>query len=132
MDDVDDNSVMVNALQRSATVIVQKSLVEGFGLTVAEGMWKGKPVVASRVGGIIDQLTPGTGILLDDPTDLDTFGDSLAELLERPDEIGHLGENARQRVLQEFVSDRHLMQYADLLQRLRGATPGENMGIGER
>ena len=67
MDDLDENAAMVNALQRSATVIVQKSLVEGFGLTVAEGMWKAKPVVASRVGGIIDQVVPGTGILLDDP-----------------------------------------------------------------
>lgn len=124
MDDVDENAVMVNALQRSATVIVQKSLVEGFGLTVAEGMWKGKPVVASRVGGIVDQLTPGTGILLDDPTDLDTYGDSLAELLERPREIAQLGENARQRILQDFVTDRHLLQYSDLIQRLRGATLG--------
>ena len=46
---------MVNALQRHATVIVQKSLKEGFGLTVAEGMWKGRAVIASHVGGIIDQ-----------------------------------------------------------------------------
>jgi trehalose synthase len=124
MDDVDENAVMVNALQRSATVIVQKSLAEGFGLTVAEGMWKGKPVVASRVGGIVEQLAPGTGILLDDPTDLDTYGDALADLLEHPHEIGRLGENARRRVLQEFVSDRHLLQYADLIQRLRGTTIG--------
>ena len=74
MDDVEENAVMVNAIQRQATVIVQKSIVEGFGLTVAEGMWKAKPVVASAVGGILDQIAPGTGILLDDPKDLDAFG----------------------------------------------------------
>jgi trehalose synthase len=121
MDDVDENAVMVNALQRSSTVIVQKSLAEGFGLTVAEGMWKGKPIVASRVGGIADQVAPDTGILLDDPTDLDAYGDSLAALLERPDEVSWRGENARRRVLNEFVGDHHLLQYAGLMQQLRGA-----------
>jgi trehalose synthase len=110
---------MVNALQRSAAIIVQKSLVEGFGLTVAEGMWKGKPVVASRVGGIADQVAPGTGILLDDPADLDAYGDALASLLERPDEMARLGDNARDHVLREFVGDRHLLQYAELIDRLR-------------
>ena len=127
MDDVDENAVMVNALQRSATVIVQKSLAEGFGLTVAEGMWKGKPIVASRVGGIVDQVPPDTGILLDDPTDLETYGDSLAALLERPDEVRWRGENARRHVLDEFVGDRHLLQYAHLLQQLR--SPGEALDL---
>ena len=59
LDDADENAAMVNALQRHATVIVQKSLAEGFGLTVAEGMWKGRPVVGSAVGGIIDQIADG-------------------------------------------------------------------------
>lgn len=121
MDDVEENAAMVNALQRSATVIVQKSLAEGFGLTVAEGMWKGKPVVASRVGGIIDQVVPGTGILLDDPTDLHAFGDALAGLLERPDEQIRLGGNARRHVLEGFVGDHHLVQYAALIKRLLAA-----------
>ena len=69
-----------NALQRHATVIAQKSLAEGFGLTVAEGMWKGRPVIGSAVGGIIDQIAEGTGILLPDPADLAAFG-SAARLL---------------------------------------------------
>jgi trehalose synthase len=55
-DDIDENAAMVNALQRHATVITQKSLAEGFGLTVSEGMWKGRPVIGSAVGGIIDQI----------------------------------------------------------------------------
>ena len=120
MTDVDENAAMVNALQRSATIIVQKSLVEGFGLTVAEGMWKGKPVVASRVGGIVDQIVPGTGILLDDPADLDTYGDTLAALLASPAEVARLGDNARRHVLAEFVGDRHLLHYAALIERLLG------------
>ena len=57
MDDSDENATIVNALQRHAAVVVQKSLAEGFGLTVTEPMWKGRPVVASRVGGIQDQIT---------------------------------------------------------------------------
>jgi len=71
LDDIDQNAAMVNALQRHATVIAQKSLAEGFGLTVSEGMWKGRPVIGSAVGGIIDQIADGTGILLPDPTDLE-------------------------------------------------------------
>jgi glycosyltransferase involved in cell wall biosynthesis len=118
MDDVDENAIMVNAIQGQATVIVQKSLVEGFGLTVAEGMWKAKPVVASAVGGIVDQIAPGTGVLLDDPTDLDAFGDAVADLLERPDEILKLGEAAKRHVLADFVGDVHLLRYAALIEKL--------------
>lgn len=123
MEDIEENAAMVNAIQRAASVIVQKSLVEGFGLTVAEGMWKGKPVVASRVGGIIDQVVPGTGILLDDPRDLEAFGLTLATLLEHPDEVERLGANARRHVLDEFVGDRHLLQYAALIETLLSAGP---------
>ncbi len=68
MDDFEVNALMVNAIQRQATVIVQKSLEEGFGLTVAEAMWKSRPVMASAVGGIVDQVAPGTGILLSQPS----------------------------------------------------------------
>ena len=74
MDDVDENAHLVNALQRRASVVVQKSLVEGFGLTVTEAMWKGRPVVASAIGGIQDQIVDGVhGLLLEDPRDLDAF-----------------------------------------------------------
>jgi trehalose synthase len=124
MDDVDENAVMVNALQRHATVVVQKSLAEGFGLTVAEGMWKAKAVVASAVGGIVDQVAPGTGVLLDDPSDLDGFGDTLASLLDRPEDIARLGENARRHVLEGFVGDKHLLHYGVLMERLRGREAG--------
>ena len=57
--DPDENAAIVNALQRHASVVVQKSVAEGFGLTVAEAMWKSRPIVASAVGGIRDQITDG-------------------------------------------------------------------------
>jgi len=118
MDDVDENAAMVNALQRHATVIVQKSLAEGFGLTVSEGMWKSKPVVASAVGGIVDQIAPGTGVLVADPTDLDAFGDVLGDLLSDLPRAAALGARAHRHVLDNFLGDRHLLQYAHLLETL--------------
>jgi trehalose synthase len=118
MDDVDENGMMVNAIQRQATVIVQKSLAEGFGLTVAEAMWKAKPVVASAVGGIIDQVVPGTGVLLGDPTDLDAFGEALHKLLDSPDEIDRIGAAARRSVHDNYVGDVHLLRYAALIEKL--------------
>jgi trehalose synthase len=118
MEDVDENAAMVNAIQRHATVIVQKSLMEGFGLTVAEGMWKGRAVVASRVGGIIDQIGAGTGILLEDPADLTEFARALARLLADPAEIALLGARARQHVLDHYVGDEHLEEYAHLIEWL--------------
>ena len=85
MDDPDENAIIVNAVQRHAYVVVQKSLVEGFGLTVTEAMWKGSPVVASRVGGIQDQIVDGRdGLLVDDPDDLEAFATVLGRLLDRP------------------------------------------------
>jgi trehalose synthase len=116
MDDVDENAHIVNALQRHATVVVQKSLVEGFGLTVTEPMWKGKPVIASRVGGIQDQIVDGeSGLLLDDPADLDEFARTLARLLGDEELAERLGRGARERVKDKFLGDRHLSQYVDLI-----------------
>ena len=75
MEDPSENALVINALQRHAAVVVQKSLAEGFGLTVAEALWKRRPVVASAVGGIVDQVIHDeTGLLVDDPRDLETFG----------------------------------------------------------
>ena len=115
MDDPVANAVLVNAAQRHASVVVQKSLQEGFGLTVTEAMWKSRPVVASAVGGIVGQIPPGTGILLEDPRDLDTFGETLADLLARPADRAAMGRRARRHVRAHFLSDRHLIDYARLL-----------------
>jgi len=118
MADIDENAAIVNALQRHAAVVVQKSLHEGFGLTVTEAMWKGRPIVASAVGGIQDQITDGVnGLLLDDPTDLQAFAATLRRLLEDRAYAEGLGQNARQRVREQYLGIRHLSQYAELLKR---------------
>lgn len=121
MDDGEENAALVNALQRRADVVVQKSIAEGFGLTVAEGMWKARPVVASRIGGIQDQIEDGTsGILLDDPRDLAAYGDAVVRLLKDPSGAEAMGTAARERVRTGFLGARHLMQYLDIIaKRLR-------------
>ena len=111
MHDIELNALMVNAIQRHASVVVQKSLEEGFGLTVAEAMWKSRPVVASAVGGIVDQVVPGTGVLLSDPSDLDAFGRALTDLLASPEAMAAMGRRARKRIRFNFLSDRHLVDY---------------------
>jgi trehalose synthase len=119
MDDPVENALIVNALQQHAAVVVQKSLAEGFGLTVAEAMWKSRPVVASAVGGIVDQVVDGeTGLLLRDPADLTGFGALLERLVESPAEMARLGENARRHVAEQFLPDRQLLQYAALVDQL--------------
>jgi trehalose synthase len=118
LDDVDENAAMVNALQRQATVVAQKSLAEGFGLTVAESMWKGRPTAGSAVGGIQDQIVDGTGILLADPTDLAAFGAALRTLLDQPDLAERMGAAAKEYVAANFVGDVHLLRYAELFGRV--------------
>ena len=116
MDDDEENAAMVNALQRRAAVVAQKSLAEGFGLTVAEAMWKGRPVVASRIGGIQDQIEDGvTGLLLDDPGDIERFGELACELLRDGRRARRMGEAAQRRVREQFLGTRDLLQYVDLL-----------------
>ena len=119
MDDVDENAHLVNALQRRAAVVVQKSLVEGFGLTVTEAMWKARPLVASAIGGIQDQIVDGEhGLLLEDPHDLDAFAHALSRVLDDPGLAAELGAGAHERVYDRFLGDRHLEAYADLFRTL--------------
>ena len=118
MDDADENAVMVNALQRRADVVVQKSLAEGFGLTVAEAMWKGRPVIASAVGGIQDQIEDGSTGCLVDAGDLRAFGERASALLADPYGAERIGEAAQRRVRDLFLGPRHLRQYVDLLDRV--------------
>jgi len=116
MADIDENAAIVNALQRHCAIVVQKSIQEGFGLTVAEAMWKSRAVVATAVGGIRDQVTDGeTGVLLDDPRDLRRFGEAVRALLDDPVRRGRLGRNARERVRRNFLVNRHARQYFELL-----------------
>ncbi len=115
MADTDEQAAIVNALQRHARIVVQKSLAEGFGLTVTEAMWKARPVVASAVGGIVDQISDGeNGLLLDDPTDLASFGRAVSALLRDPGDSERLGRAAQERATSESLGDRHLVQYGRL------------------
>jgi trehalose synthase len=118
MDDVEENAAIVNAIQRRSDVVVQKSLAEGFGLTVAEAMWKGKPVVAGAVGGIQDQIVDGVSGVLVEPEDLQSVGRAIGELLADPERAAKIGGAARQRVTEQFLGTRHLLQYLYLLQGL--------------
>ena len=116
MEDLDENAAMVNAIQRRADVIVQKSVAEGFGLTVAEAMWKARPVVASRVGGIQDQIVNGTsGLLVDDPTDLAAFGAAIERVLADPALAERLGHGAKERVKERFLAIGRLREYVELV-----------------
>ncbi len=119
MADPDEAAAIVNALQRRATVVVQKSLAEGFGLTVAEAMWKSRPVVASAVGGIVDQIEHGEqGLLLADPHDQEAFGAAVERLLREPLEAARMGRSGHERAARELLGDTHLALYAHVLERL--------------
>ena len=119
MADVQENAAIVNALQRHAAIIVQKSLHEGFGLTVTEAMWKARPIVASAVGGIQDQIRDEKeGLLLEDPSDLAAFAAAMRRLLDDPALAKRLGANAHRRVEEEFLGLHSLGKYAALIDRL--------------
>jgi len=119
MNDTDENAAMINAVQRRADVVVQKSIAEGFGLTVAEAMWKQRPVVGSRVGGIQDQIVDGgTGYLIDDPRDLAACARAVERILGEPELARTMGEAGRQRVLDDYLAVNRLREYVDLIASL--------------
>jgi trehalose synthase len=116
MHDLEENAAIVNALQRHAHVVAQKSLAEGFGLTAAEAMLKGTPVVASAVGGLVDQVIDGeSGLLVHDPTDLEEFGVAVCRILDDDDVRRRLGEGARQRAIDMHLGDTHLRKWLDVV-----------------
>lgn len=103
------SDVEINALQRASTIIVQKSLSEGFGLTVSEALWKAKPVVASAVGGIPLQIkNKFTGLL---SHGIEGTAYALRQLLTNPEYARWLGENGREHVRYNFLITRHLKDY---------------------
>ncbi|MDM7998912.1 MAG: glycosyltransferase [Dehalococcoidia bacterium] len=101
--------IEINALQRASTVIVQKSLKEGFALTVSEALWKGKPVVASCVGGIPLQVKHKLTGLLSHGIEGTAYG--IRQLLANPDYARWLGENGREHVRHNFLITRHVRDY---------------------
>ncbi|MDD5428336.1 MAG: glycosyltransferase [Candidatus Omnitrophica bacterium] len=103
------DDIEINALQRASTVIVQKSLKEGFGLTVAEALWKGKPVVASHVGGIPLQISHKYSGLLCHSVEGAAF--AIKQLLNSPEYAVKLGNNGREHIRNNFLITRHLRDY---------------------
>jgi len=102
-------NIEINALQRASTVLVQKSLREGFGLTVAEALWKAKPVIAGAVGGIPLQITHKYSGVLTHTIEGTAYW--IKQLLNAPDFARHLGENGREHVRHNFLLTRHLRDY---------------------
>ncbi len=107
------DSALVNALQRSAAVVLQKSIREGFGLTVMEAMWKGTPVIGGRVGGIRHQIDDGvSGFLVDD---IEEAAERIVEVVRNPDLRRRLGQRARETVSKKFLMTRLLEEWIDLI-----------------
>jgi trehalose synthase len=112
------SDIVINALQRVSAVVVQKSLREGFGLTVSEAMWKGTPVVAGAVGGIPLQIIDGETGFLVDPTDLDQTADRVVTLLADPALASAMAARGVEHVREHFLVTRLLGHYLSLFQEL--------------
>ena len=103
----------INALQRAATVVFQKSTREGFGLTVAEALWKGKPVIGGATGGITVQVIPGeTGYTVNSPEGAAFYA---KRLLNEPERMAAMGRQAKEYVRHRFLITRHLQDYLALI-----------------
>lgn len=108
--------LQINALQRAATIVVQKSVRDRFGLEIAEAMWKGKPVIGGSGGGSAVQIIPDvTGYRVDS---VEGAGFRLRQLLTNPELIARMGGAAREHVRRNFLITRHLMDYLALLAHL--------------
>jgi trehalose synthase len=111
-----DDTALVNALQTRAAVVLQKSLREGFGLTVAEAMWKGTPVIGGNVGGIRYQIEDGVnGFLV---SSIEETAKRLVQLINNKELRGEMGSKARETVRKNFLLTRYLEQYLDLFGEL--------------
>jgi trehalose synthase len=110
-------NVQINAFQRAAEVVLQKSLREGFGLTVSEGFWKGRPVIGGRCGGITLQIEDGVnGFLVDD---VETAAKRASDLLRDPERATEMGLAGREHVRKNFLSTRELEDWLRLFTELR-------------
>lgn len=111
-----ENALMVNALQRCASVVAQNSLEEGFGLTITEAMWKRKPVLGSKACGIRQQVRDGIdGLLVDDPLDPEQIAGTLDRLMEAPHQRELYASNAQRHVYEEFLIFTQLRRWLRLL-----------------
>lgn len=114
---VSANDLVVNCLQRMSAVIIQKSLKEGFGLTVSEALYKGIPVVASNVGGIPLQVINGENGFLHEPDDIDGFTESIIRLLKDDELREKMGENGKEYIKNNFLITRLMLDWLDLFEK---------------
>ncbi|MBK5289375.1 MAG: glycosyltransferase [Acidimicrobiia bacterium] len=111
-------NVQINAFQRAAEVVIQKSLREGFGLTVSEGLWKGRPVIGGRAGGITLQIDHGeNGYLVDSVEECAQYS---IDLLRDPERATEMGESGKEHVRKNFLSTRELEDWVGLFTSLTG------------
>lgn len=110
--------LLVNALQRAATVVLQISLKEGFGLTVSEALWKGTPVVASQVGGIPLQIEDGKMGFLTAPRDYQSMSARVLDILNDPDFRARLGATGREHVRKKFLMPRLIHDWLNLIREI--------------
>jgi len=110
-----NNDILVNSIQRFSSVVIQKSIKEGFCLAVTEALWKGTPVVASNVGGLPAQIEDSKSGFLLSPMDIDGFAERIIYLLKNPGEGQKLGQCARETVRQKFLITRLLSDYLYML-----------------
>ncbi|HEX8035454.1 MAG TPA: glycosyltransferase [Ktedonobacterales bacterium] len=111
-------NVEINAFQREATVVLQKSLREGFGLTISEGLWKSKPVIGGNVGGIPLQIEDGkSGYLV---SSVEECTERTLELMRHPKDAAEMGARGREEVRHKFLSTANLRNYLRLFNELSG------------
>ena len=115
---ISENNMLVNALQRKAAVVIQKSIKEGFCLAVTEALWKGTPVVASRVGGIPLQIEHGVNGCLVEPLDNEGFAKEILAVLKEPEKQREIGLKGKETVREKFLITRHLSDYLDVIDQL--------------
>jgi trehalose synthase len=112
---VGKHEILVNSIQRFSTILVQNSIREGFCLAVTEGLWKGKPMVATNVGGIPIQIRDAKEGFLVEPNNKDQFAERIIEILKNPSLATEMGNKAKERVRKHFLTTRLLSDYLELL-----------------
>ncbi len=116
LDNPKENALIVNALQRTSSIIVQNSIQEGFGLTATEAMWKRKPVLVSGAAGLKFQVVHNkTGQINEDPTDIDKLAKTMEYMLNHPKQRDRWGFNGQLRVIQNFTLFSQLIAWLEVL-----------------